>query len=59
MIFFFFFNEFHFYPPLVPSQASKADVQRAEGTGVTLILSPVSLPFFGFYPHAALRGMAL
>ena len=38
-------------PPLVPSQASNADVQRAEGTGVTLVLPPVSFPFLTCVTH--------
>jgi hypothetical protein len=44
-------NAFENVPPLVPSQASNADVQRAGGTGVTSFLSPVSLPFFGALTH--------
>ena len=39
------FDEFVFIPPLLPSHASKADVQRDEGTGGKSVLTPVSLPF--------------
>lgn len=38
-------------PPLVPSPLSNTDVQRAEGTGGTLILPPVSLPFLMAVTH--------
>ena len=44
-------DAFENVPPLVPSQASKADVQRDEGTGVTSILPPVSLPFSNLVTH--------
>ena len=33
------------YPPFLPSEASKADVQRARCKGVTFVITPVSLPF--------------
>ena len=39
------FDEFENIPPLLPSQASKADVQRDEGTGGISVCPPVSLPF--------------
>ena len=38
-------DEFVIIPPFLPSYASKADVQRDEGTGGISIYPPVSLPF--------------
>ena len=38
-------------PPILPSPCRNADAQRAEGTGGTLLIPPVSLPFLIEDPH--------
>ena len=49
-----FYNDIQIYPHFFTSQASKADVQRAQGTWGTFVLPHVSLTFFASSPHTTL-----
>ena len=49
-------DAFENIPPFLPSQGSKVDVQRAQGTGVTFVIPPVSLPFLASNTHVFSMG---